>query len=76
MEKRHAQPPAYYLNTGSWVPAFVEGRRRLETLGRDVQFTFVRLAQSGGEVEADVWRWNDDAGRADPLIVLLARPET
>jgi hypothetical protein len=66
--------PAYYLNTGTWTPTFAEGKRRLLTLGREVQFTFVRLVQGDDGYEAEVLRWNDDAGRAEPQIVPPAEP--
>ena len=65
---------AYYLNTGTWTPAFAEGKRRLQTLGQEVQFTFVRLVKGRDGYEADLLRWNDDAGRADPQIVPPAEP--
>jgi hypothetical protein len=64
----------YYLNTGTWTPTFAEGKRRLLTLGREVQFTFVRLVKGDGGYEAEVLRWNDDAGRAEPQIVPPAEP--
>ena len=59
----------YYLNAGTWTPTFAEGKRRLQTLGREVQFTFVRLVKCYDGYEADLLRWNDDAGRAEPQIV-------
>lgn len=75
VEQRPTHRHVYYLNTGCWFPEFAEGARRLQTLGRDVQFTFVRLVQQEGGVEAELLRWNDDAGRADPQIVPPARSE-
>jgi hypothetical protein len=65
----------YYLNTGSWTPYFAEGKRRLQTLGREIQFTFARLVQDEDGYEADLLRWNDDAGRADPQVTPPAHPE-
>ena len=63
----------YYLNTGSWTPWFAEGEQRLRTLGQEVQFTFARLAKDGDGYEADLLRWNDEAGRADRQVVPAAR---
>lgn len=74
VERRQDNKHVYYLNTGCWFPGFVEGTRRLQTLGQDVQFTFVRLIRQAGGVEADLLRWNDDAGRAERQIVPPARP--
>jgi hypothetical protein len=59
----------YYANTGTWTPTFAEGKRRLQTLGREVQFTFLRLVQGARGYEADLLRWNDSAGRAEPQMV-------
>ncbi|HIE39198.1 MAG TPA: hypothetical protein EYH30_06915 [Anaerolineales bacterium] len=75
VERKPDHKHVYYLNTGCWFPEFVEGTRRLQTLGQDVQFTFVRLVQRQEGVEADLLRWNDDAGRAEQQIVPPARPE-
>lgn len=74
MERRPDRGHVYYLNTGCWFPEFAEGARRLQTLGQDVQFTFVRLVQQEDGAEATLLRWNDDAGRADPQIVPMTRP--
>ena len=60
---------AYYLNTGTWTPTFAEEERRLQTLGREVQFTFARLAKAANGYEAHLLRWNDDAGRVEPQMV-------
>jgi UDP-2,3-diacylglucosamine pyrophosphatase LpxH len=60
---------AYFLNTGTWTPSFAEGRRRLQTLGREVEFTFLKIARSGQGYDAELLRWNDTAGRADPQMV-------
>jgi UDP-2,3-diacylglucosamine pyrophosphatase LpxH len=72
IERREDGRHVYYLNTGSWTPCLAEGERRLQTLGREVQFTFARLAQGEEGYEADLLRWNDDAGRADPQVVPLS----
>lgn len=61
--------PVFYLNCGSWVSWFARGRRRLQTAGRDVMFTFARLVHGADGPVADLLYWNDDAGRADPQIV-------
>jgi len=71
VERREDGRHVYYVNTGSWTPCFAEGERRLQTLGREVQFTFARLVQGEEGYEADLLRWNDDAGRADPQVVPL-----
>jgi UDP-2,3-diacylglucosamine pyrophosphatase LpxH len=73
VERREDGRHVYYLNTGSWTPWFAEGEQRLRTLGQEVQFTFARLVKGEGGYEADLLRWNDDAGRADPQIVPAAR---
>jgi len=53
------------LNTGCWFVEFAEDARRLQTVGQDVQFTFVRLLSGDGGVQADLLRWNDEAGRVE-----------
>jgi len=63
------EEPVFYLNCGSWVSWFARGRRRLQTTGRDVAFTFVRLVHGADGPAADLLCWNDDASRADPQIV-------
>ena len=73
VERKEDGRHVYYLNTGSWTPWFAEGEQRLRTLGQEVQFTFARLVKDDGGYEADLLRWNDDAGRADPQIVPAAR---
>ncbi len=77
MERKGDGHHVYYLNTGTWTPHFAEGKRRLQTLGREIQFTFARLVQdkSGHGYAADLLRWNDDAGRADPQVTPPAQPE-
>jgi UDP-2,3-diacylglucosamine pyrophosphatase LpxH len=75
MERKGDGHHVYYLNTGTWTPHFAEGKRRLQTLGREVQFTFARLVQDEHGYEAALLRWNDDASRADPQITPPAQPE-
>jgi hypothetical protein len=65
---------AYYINAGSWTPAFAEGERRLQTLGREVDFTFVQLVKGTEGYTAQLLRWNDDAGRPERQMVPPARP--
>jgi UDP-2,3-diacylglucosamine pyrophosphatase LpxH len=74
VEQRANGRHVYYLNTGSWTPCFAEGPRRLQALGRATQFTFARLVRGEDGYEADLLRWNDDAGRADPQMVPAAQP--
>jgi len=73
VERRDDGRHVYYLNTGSWTPYFAAGERRLRRLGEAVQFTFARLRWTGRGYEADLLRWNDDAGRAEEQIVPLTR---
>jgi hypothetical protein len=75
VERRPAGGHVYYLNTGSWTPWFAEGKRRLQTLGREVEFTFARITRREQGYEADLLRWNDDARRADPQVVPQVQPE-
>lgn len=75
VERKQDSRHVYYLNTGSWTPWFAEEARRLQTLGREVQFTFTRLVSDEHGYEADLLRWNDDANRADPQIIPPAQPE-
>jgi UDP-2,3-diacylglucosamine pyrophosphatase LpxH len=72
VERRDDGRHVYYLNTGSWTPWFAEGERRLQTLGQEVQFTFARLVKGEQGYEADLLRWNDDAGRAERQMTPLA----
>jgi UDP-2,3-diacylglucosamine pyrophosphatase LpxH len=75
VEHRDDDRHVYYLNTGSWTPWFAEGEQRLRTLGQEVQFTFARLTKGEDGYKADLLRWNDEAGRADPQMVPAAREE-
>ncbi len=75
VERRDDHRHVYCLDTGSWVPWFAEGKRRLQTLGREVQFSFAWLVKGERGYEAELLRWNDDAGRADLQIVPPAQPE-
>ncbi|MBN1954898.1 MAG: hypothetical protein JW900_07585 [Anaerolineae bacterium] len=68
-DRRHV----YYLNTGCWFPEFAEGTKRLQKLGRDVEFTFVRLVRTDSDAEAELLRWNDEAGRAERYVTPLNR---
>jgi UDP-2,3-diacylglucosamine pyrophosphatase LpxH len=72
--RRDDGDPVYCLNTGSWTPRFARGERRLQTLGQDVQFTFVRLMKRDRGYESRLMRWDDQAGRAERQVVPLARP--
>jgi hypothetical protein len=74
VERRDDGRHVYYLNTGSWTPWFAHGERRLQTLGQEVQFTFVQLTQGEDGYRADLLRWNDDAGRVERQIVPFAAP--
>ncbi|MGD1994660.1 MAG: hypothetical protein PVI59_15810 [Anaerolineae bacterium] len=74
VERRDDGRHVYYLNTGSWTPWFARGERRLQTLGQEVQFTFVQLTQGEDGCRAGLLRWNDDAGRVERQIVPFAAP--
>jgi hypothetical protein len=74
VERRDDGRHVYYLNTGSWTPWFAHGERRLQTLGQEVQFTFVQLTQGEDGYRADLLRWNDAAGRVERQIVPFAAP--
>lgn len=76
VERRDDGRHVYYLNTGSWTPWFAQGERRLQTLGQEVQFTFVQLTCGEEGYQADLLRWNDDAGRVQRQIVPFAAPST
>lgn len=73
VERRADGNHVYYLNTGCWFAEFAEGARRLQTLGQEVQFTFVRLLDGKDGVQADLLRWNDEAGRVERQMVPPAR---
>jgi UDP-2,3-diacylglucosamine pyrophosphatase LpxH len=75
LERRPDRRHIYYLNTGCWFPEFAEGTRRLQTLGQEVQLTFVRLVRQEGGVQAELLRWNDDAERAERPIILARKRE-
>ena len=59
VERRSNARHAYYMNTGCWFPEFAADTRRLQTLGREVEFTFIRLRQLPDGPQADLMRWND-----------------
>jgi UDP-2,3-diacylglucosamine pyrophosphatase LpxH len=73
VDRRPGGSHVYYLNTGSWTPWFAERARRLQSLGRDVEFTFVRLVREEERYRSELLRWNDDAGRAEQQLVPPAR---
>ena len=76
----------YYFNTGSWLSLFSgEDTRRLRTGGGDLEFTFLKIwqpsvstpdsASRGGEYEASLLRWDDEAGRAEDQLVIAPKKE-
>jgi len=73
VERRADGNHVYYLNTGCWFVEFAEDARRLQTVGQEVQFTFVRLLSGDGGVQADLLRWNDEAGRVERQMLPPAR---
>ena len=70
VERRKNGRHVYYLNTGAWTPVFAEGTRRLRTLGAEVEFTFLRLVEREDGYEADLLRWNDEAGRPEREVLI------
>lgn len=70
VERRGNSRHVYYLNTGTWTPVFAEGTHRLRTLGAGVAFTFLRLTKQGSGYEADLLRWNDEAGRPEQEVLI------
>ncbi len=63
-------PPAWYVNTGAWLPTFSE-RDRLAR--RDVQLTFLRLvpeANADGQAQSELLEWLPDADRPRPIRLL------
>lgn len=64
----------FYVNTGSWLPAFnKENVRRMRTGGSDSEFTFFMVSEkTNWEGEAvyfgELMRWNDNARCAQPQI--------
>ena len=70
VERRRDGRHVYYLNTGTWTPVFAEGTRRLRTLGAEVEFTFLRLVRRENGYEADLLRWNDEAGRPEQEVLI------
>ncbi len=73
VERRPNHEHVTYLNTGCWFAEFAAGARRLQTMGAEVQFTFVRLVQRDTGAEAELLRWNDDAERAERQVLLSTK---
>ena len=61
-----------YCNTGTWIPVVEISTAELR---EDRTYTFLELHfEADGLVgEPFLQRWNDDAGRADPLVVIPPR---
>ncbi len=62
--------PVRYFNSGTWTPLVPQS---FELLGTRERFTFVQIARDPvtGQVVAALLLWNDAAGRAEPLPLLM-----
>ncbi len=62
----------WYYNTGTWIPVI---EARSEAVREDKTYTFVHLKQDGaGKLQpAVLMRWNDDACRAEPLVLFCPK---
>jgi hypothetical protein len=58
-----------YVNTGSWIPIVESSSAALR---EDKTYTLLRLTpdRAGTLVAHPLERWNDDAGRVEPLIIV------
>jgi hypothetical protein len=61
----------WFFNTGTWIP-IVEASSA--AIRHDRTYTYLHLYREAGDVKGALRRWNDDAGRGDPAVV-VHRPE-
>jgi UDP-2,3-diacylglucosamine pyrophosphatase LpxH len=68
-QKTSDSPSGRYLNTGTWIPVYEIDASDVRL---DRTYTFIHLEkdESGNIKPADLLRWNDDAMRDDPLILM------
>jgi len=61
-----------YFNTGTWIPVI---EARSEAVREDKTYTFVhlKLGDAGTLQPAVLMRWNDDACRAEPLVLFCPK---
>lgn len=66
------QQERWYFNTGTWIP-IIEARS--EAVREDRTYTYVHLRhdEAGRIQPAVLMRWNDDARRCEPLVLLCPR---
>lgn len=62
----------WYLNTGTWTPIL---QQAYDLFADRERFTFVRVAlrENDGTVDAELLVWNDNAGRARPVVAIAGR---
>lgn len=67
--------PSRYCNTGTWIPVVEISTAAVRA---DRTYTFLELPFQAGALVGEplLQRWNDDAGRADPLVVVPPQTRT
>jgi UDP-2,3-diacylglucosamine pyrophosphatase LpxH len=65
----HEEHGRWYVNTGTWIPVVESSSAALR---EDKTYTLLRLTRDGtGKfIIHPLERWNDDAGRVEPLIIV------
>lgn len=67
--EQKASPTRRYFNTGTWIPV-VETDAADVRLDRTYTFLWLTRNRQGDFEETNLMRWNDDAERADALILM------
>lgn len=64
--------PCRYWNSGTWIPMIEVSNAQVRL---DKTFTFVHFAagSDGTLMPHDLQRWNDDAGRAEPMSIIKSK---
>lgn len=60
---------ATYFNTGTWMPVFELDAADVQ-LGQSYSFLHVTFDKPGNVITEPLQRWNDDAGRPEPLVLI------
>ena len=61
-------PSGWFYNTGTWIPVIESSSAEVR---EDRTYTFLRLRNERGVLRpGTLERWNDDAGRSEPLVIV------
>ena len=59
----------WYFNTGTWIPVFELDAADVR-LDKTYTFLHIQRSESSKEISAQLMRWNDDALRSEPLVLI------